>query len=90
MGLDVTLLHLLVSTGLDFYCCVKLINYIRSEVGNDSVLTTVDVTIRLTLNMPCVYVYIYWILCTFFIKKHYTLSTISFFDQKYWHLNQIV
>ena len=59
MGLDVTLLHLLASAGLDFYSCIKLINYIRSEVGNDSVLTAVDVTIRLTLNVPCVYVYIY-------------------------------
>ena len=79
MGLDVTQLHLLVSTGLDFYCCVKLINYIRSEVGNGSVLTTVDVTIRLTLNVPCVYVYIYWILCTFFIKKALHIKHNKFF-----------
>ena len=72
MGLDMTLLHLLVSTGLDFYSYVKLINYIRSEVGNISMLTTVDVTIRLILSVPCVYIYIYWILCTFFYLKHHT------------------
>ena len=67
MGLDMTLLHLLASTDLDFYSYIKLINYIRSEVGNINMLTTVDVTIRLTLSVPCVYIYIYWILCTFFI-----------------------
>ena len=82
MGLDMTLLHLLVSTGLDFYSYVKLINYIRSEVGNISMLTAVDVTIRLILSVPCVYIYIYWILCTFFYLKTSHISTLIFSTKK--------